>query len=364
MKKIAVFLADLEGGGAERVMLNIANGFVSKGVEVDLLLVKSKGPYLAKLDPNIRLISFDTAKLVLSFPKLFKYLKKERPNILITALEDTNLIAILAHLMARVPTRIVVTVHNNLTQESKHLQSLKRRFVPYLIKWFYPFSDWVISVSYGVAKDLESLGLSKEKIKVIYNPIITPDFIKMANAIPEHPWFDIVGSPIILGVGRLDHQKDFETLIKAYSLLRKKKNSRLMILGQGSQHKRLLDFCKDLSLSEDDVTFPGFVDNPFSYMSHAAVCVLSSAWEGFGNVLVESMGAGTPVVSTNCPSGPAEILENGKYGALVPVGDAECMAEAILKTLDNPIQSSILQRRAKDFRLEKILDEYQELLFD
>ena len=137
-----------------------------------------------------------------------------------------------------------------------------------------------------------------------------------------------------------------------------------MILGQGSEYQSLLALCQDLNLSEEYVTFPGFVENPFAYMAHASICVLSSAWEGFGNVLVESMGVGTPVVSTDCPSGPAEILEKGKYGALVPVGDPQSMANAILSTLNKPIQPSILQQRAEDFRLEKILNEYQKLLFD
>lgn len=363
MKKIAVFLTDLDGGGAERVMLNFANGFVERGFSIDLILVNLMGPYLSKVNPDIKIIQLNSNRLILCVPELISYLKREQPEILITALEDTNLIAILARSVANVSTRVIVTVHNNLSQEAKYLKSLKRRIVPYLIKWIYPLANVVIAVSQGVAKDLESLGIELDKIRVVYNPIITPDFDSLAQALPEHLWFDEKGSPIILGVGRLEPQKDFETLIRAYSLVRKQRPARLMILGQGGQHGKLTALCRELELGEDDVTFPGFVENPFSYMAKASVCVLSSAWEGFGNVLVESMGVGIPVVSTDCPSGPSEILENGKYGQLAPVGDAQALAQAILSTLDNPISSSILQQRSKDFSLEKILDKYQNLLF-
>ena len=290
------------------------------------------------------------------------YLKRETPEVLITALEDTNLTAILAHVLAKVPTRIVITVHNNLTQESKHLKSFKRQLVPYFVRWVYPLADLVIAVSHGVAKDLQKLGVSSDKIKVIYNPIITPEFRSRVQASPKHPWFEDSKIPVILGVGRLEQQKEFSTLIEAYSQVRRRIPSRLMILGEGSQHTALIRLCKDLKLEDQDVTFPGFVENPFSYMAKASVCVLSSAWEGFGNVLVESMGAGTPVVSTDCPSGPSEVIENGKYGKLVPVGDAQKMAEEIITTLSQPFSPSKLKKRAEDFSLDKILDEYQKSL--
>lgn len=363
MPKIAIFLTDLGGGGAERVMLNLANGFVRQDARVDMLLVNCGGPYLCKLDENINLIDLKSKRLIGVMPKLVRYLREETPDILITALEDTNLVAIFSHLLARVPTRIVVTVHNNLTQEAKNLKSLKRQIVPHFIRWIYPLSNLVIAVSKGVSIDLKNLGIQSEKIRVIYNPIITPDFYDMAQDSPIHPWFALPDIPIILGVGRLERQKDFETLIKAYHLVQKRQPCRLMILGEGSQYEKLLSLCKELNLSEENITFPGFVNNPFSYMAKASICVLSSAWEGFGNVLVESMGVGTPVVSTDCLSGPAEILEDGKYGILVPVGDAQAMSDAILRTLKNPSPKSILQQRAKDFCLDTILNEYQQALF-
>lgn len=363
MKKISIFLTDLGGGGAERVMVNLANGLVEKGFEVDFLLVSASGPYLGRLSQRIHLISFNSDRLALSVPKLVAYLKKERPDVLITALEDTNLAAIIAHRMARVSTRMVVTVHNNLTQEAKHLKTIKRRLVPYFIKWIYPFADLVVAVSHGVANDLKGLGIQPDKIKVIYNPIITPEFSHMAREASDHPWLKSEAIPVILGVGRLEHQKDFETLIKAFDVVRREVPARLIILGQGSQRQPLIDLAQSLNLS-DDVSFPGFVGNPVAYMAQASVCVLSSAWEGFGNVLVESMGVGTAVVSTDCPSGPSEILEGGRYGRLVPVKNKQRLAEAIVETLKAPIQPSILQQRAEDFSLEKVLREYQKVLIN
>lgn len=375
MVKISIFLTDLGGGGAERVMVNLANGLVGKGIEVDLLLVNSEGPYLSKLSPSIRLIEFKTGKLSASIPRLIAYLRQESPDVLITALEDTNLTAIFAHQLARVPTRMIVTVHNNLTQESKYLKSLKRRLVPYLIRWIYPFADLVIAVSQGVAEDLKGLGIRSDKIRVIYNPIITPDFTVAAKAIPAHPWFnsisdanaqdansqDVKDPAIILGIGRLEPQKDFETLIRAFALVRQERCSKLIILGEGSQRQNLVQLCDQLNLA-DDVDFLGFIENPLSYMTRVSMCVLSSAWEGFGNVLVESMGVGTPVVSTDCPSGPSEILAGGKYGKLVPVKNAQALAQAIIETLEAPLPAPMLQQRAEDFSLEKVLYEYQKVL--
>lgn len=342
-------------------MVNLANGFVKSGFEVDLLLVRREGIYLSQLDAAVQVIDLQANKLLFSLPKLIAYLKQVKPDNLITALEDTNIVAIFARLMAQVPTRLIVTVHNNLSQEMLNGEGLKRRLVPTVLKWIYPFADQVVAVSQGVAEDLKRLGVQPDKIRVIYNPILTPDFSHLATAVPQHQWLLQPDEPVVLGVGRLELQKDFETLIRAFALAKKKQPMRLMILGEGSQKASLEALCQQLEVT-DSTVFVGFVSNPLACMSRAALCVLSSAWEGFGNVLVEAMGVGTPVVATDCPSGPAEILEQGKYGQLVPVGDVERLADAMLMTLGDPLDAAVLQRRAADFSVEAVLDEYQKLL--
>jgi glycosyltransferase involved in cell wall biosynthesis len=361
MTDLAIFLMDLDGGGAERVMLNLARGFADRGLEVDLLLVKAEGPYMKQLPDRVRLVTLSSDRLIASVTDLAKYLKKERPKTLIAALEDTNIVALWAKKLAKVSTQVVVTVHNNLSHDAANATSLKRKIAPQLAKWFYPWANSIVAVSEGVAQNLCQLGLPKDKIISIYNPIVTPELSEKIQQPIAHDWFVGDRDPVILGVGRLEKQKDFPSLIRAFAKVRQQQKARLLILGEGSLKEELESLVASLGLSKD-VCFCGFVANPYAYMAKASVVVLSSAWEGFGNILVEAMFAGTPVVSTNCESGPTEILDRGKYGKIVNVGDSEAMATAILETLSSPKESELLRSRANQFSLEAALDRYQKLL--
>ena len=384
MKKLAIFLTDLGGGGAEKVMVNLANEFASRQVEVDLLLVKREGAYLSQVSPAVNLIDLGTQKLLLSLPKLVSYLRGDRPDVLLTALEDTNVVAIAARLIAsgldtlgrtpkggssRPSTRLIVTVHNNLSQEALSSEGLKRKLVPKMLRWVYPFADSVVAVSKGVAADLVDLGIRPQQVRVIYNPILTPEFEALAAA-PLSPgqsderaseWLSDKAISVLLGIGRLVPQKDFQTLIRAFALAKAERPLRLLILGEGRERAALEALTRQLEIA-DAVAFTGFVENPLSYLKRANLCVLSSAWEGFGNVLVEAMGVGTPVASTNCPSGPTEILMGGRYGELVPVGDVVGLAQAIVSTLEQPLSGEILKRRAADFSVKAVADQYEQLL--
>ncbi|MEW6491811.1 MAG: glycosyltransferase [Cyanobacteriota bacterium] len=361
MTDVAIFLMDLDGGGAERVMINLARGFGEQGLKVDLVLVKAEGPYLSQLSQKVRVVKLDSSRLILSLPPLVRYLKQEKPPVLISALEDTNMVALWAKKLAGVSTQVVVTVHNHLSREAKNSTTLKRRLTPQFVKWFYPWADTIVAVSQGVAEDLVDMGLPSKKIKAIYNPIVTPELSEKLQEPIDHPWFSPGQPPVILGVGRLEKQKDFPTLIHAFARVRQQHPARLMILGEGSDRSHLDSLVQELGLTED-VVFGGFVANPYAYMAQATVLVLSSAWEGFGNVLVEAMAAGTPVVSTDCESGPAEILANGQYGKLVAVGDSQGMAKAIADTLNESPDATFLQQRASEFSLKKALLEYEQLL--
>jgi glycosyltransferase involved in cell wall biosynthesis len=358
--KIAIFLMDLRGGGAERVMLSLAAGLSDCGFEVDLVLVQAVGEYMTMVPDQVRLVTLDSLRLVQSIPALSQYLQENQPHVLLSALEDSNIVAILAKRLAGVKTRLVVTVHNQLSQEVKHATDLKRRFVPYLIRWIYPWADAVVGVSQGVVEDLIRFGSPRSRTHAIYNPIVTPSFLAQLGGSVQHSWFEPGQPPVILGVGRLNQQKDFVTLIKAFAQLRQRQPARLIILGEGPERDRLEALVAELGLTAD-VALPGFVADPYAYMNQAAMLVLSSAWEGFGNVLVEAMAMGTPVVSTRCPSGPDEILDDGVYGELVAVGDVEAMAQAMQQTLRVAPEPIKLRQRAHDFSLHQSIAAYQKL---
>lgn len=362
MTDIAIFLSDVAGGGAERVMVNLAGGFAARGYSVDLVLARREGPYLEALDPRIRVVDLKAPRLLLAIPRLIAYLRQTRPQVLLSALEDTNVVALLAATLARTPQRTVVTVHNHVSLESRHSPQLKRRLAPYLIRLFYPLADCIIAVSEGVASDLIRLGAPSAKTRTIYNPIVTQTLREQLQEHLRHPWFTADQPPVILAIGRLHPQKNFPLLLQAFAEVRAVRPARLMILGEGPERERLQHLIDDLGLQEV-VGLPGFVANPAAYLRQAACLALSSDWEGFGNVLVESMAAGTPVVATRCESGPSEILGEGRFGRLTPVGDSHALAQALLETLNETPDRERLQRRAGDFTLERILEQYEQACF-
>jgi len=221
----------------------------------------------------------------------------------------------------------------------------------------------VIAISKGVAEDIAAnTGLAPQRITTIYNPVFTSDLLEKASAPLDHPWFAREAPPVILGVGRLAARKDFPTLLKAFALVRSQRPVRLVILGEGRMRKKLTKLAQSLNIVSD-IDMPGYVSNPLAWMSRASVFVLSSTAEGFATVLIEAMASGCRVVSTDCPSGPAEILENGEYGRLVPVGDYQALARAIVAALDSPHDPEKLKRRAADFSVEKVVDDYLKVLF-
>jgi glycosyltransferase involved in cell wall biosynthesis len=355
---IALFLYSLDGGGAERVMANLASNFAQTGLKVDLILVKSQGPYLSLVPPEVRVIELKASKTQNSLWDLVKYLRKEKPTILLSAMHYANEIALWAGALARVPTKVVICEHNTLSIYAKNTSRKVERWTPLFAKLFYPWAHKIIAVSHGVAQDLVKVtGLPASCMQVIYNPVFTPDLAQKAKEPVHHPWFEEGKPPVILGIGRLVGQKDFETLIRAFAQIRQSIPARLMILGSNAGSQTGLEkLIKALGI-DAEVALPGFVNNPYSYLARAKVFVLSSRWEGLPLVLVEALAIGTPIVSTDCESGPAEILDHGRYGVLVPVKNPTAMAEAILKVLDGdvpPIDRSWLEQ----FKIENIAQQY------
>ena len=357
--RMAIYLRNLSGGGAERVMVSLSGGFIKKGIHVDLVLNKVEGAYLSQVPPEVRIVDLQAPKLPAGLPKLASYLRRERPVALLSALHYTNEIAIMAKYLSRISVRVVVSERNTLSLHGPSRSS--DRLSPLLARLLYPWADGIVAVSQGVADDLTQVtGISPQRITTIYNPTVTPILLEKSQESLDHPWFKTGEPPVILAVGRLDEQKDFSTLINAFAIVKKIQPCRLVILGQGPQKQKLEPLVEELEL-KNDVAMLGFAENPSAYMAQAAVFVLSSAWEGLPNALIEAMAIGTPVVSTNCPSGPAEIMDNGKYGSLVSVGDSKGMAEAILSVLSGNFKL-VEPAWLKQFTLEVATEKYLDVL--
>jgi glycosyltransferase involved in cell wall biosynthesis len=356
---IALFLPSLRGGGAERVMLNLAEGFSHRGLDVELVLASAVGEYLGLVPPSVQLIDLKAPRVLASLPALVRYLRRVRPRALLSALDHANVVVLLARRLARMDGRVVISVHNHYSSSAASSRKIKVKILTLMMRWLYPGADAIVTVSHGVADDLtQTIGLDKRHLHTIYNPVVTPTLLTRLDEPVDHPWFMPGQPPVVLGVGRLTAQKDFPTLIRAFAELRQKREAHLIILGEGEDRTAIEGMIKELGI-EHDVALPGFVSNPYPYMKHAAVFCLSSAWEGLSSVLVEAMACGTPVVSTDCPSGPSEILEGGRCGMLVPVGDPAAMATAIEHALSAKSRAPVCPNR---FGLEQAVDQYLKLL--
>jgi glycosyltransferase involved in cell wall biosynthesis len=333
---IAFFLPTLSGGGAERVAVNLAGGMASRGHAVDLVVVTAQGELSDQVPPAVRLVDLQAGRVLRSLRPLASYLRRERPRVVLSSMGHANVVSLWATRVAGRGTPVVVTVHNTMSQSGRERGAAGARGWAWLMRAFYPWAAEIVTVSEGAADDLaRTTGLSRERVRVIYNPVITSTLLARAAGTPDHPWFAPGQPPVILGVGRLTSQKNFALLLRAFAIVRRRREARLMILGEGEQRAELEALAAALGIA-GDVALPGFRDDAPACMAGAAAFVLSSAWEGLPTVLIEALAAGAKVVSTDCPSGPREILQNGRLGTLVPVGDAEALAGALLHTLGQP----------------------------
>ena len=352
---LSLYLPNLDGGGAERMMVNLAAGFARRGFATDLVLADAKGPYLEQVVPDVRVVDLASSGVTASLPKLVGYLRRNRPAALLATLNHASVVALVARKLAGVPTRTVIRESNMLFP--KPAKSLKGLSLRTSVRLFYPWADLHVAVSQGVADDLARfMKTDRENIRTIYNPVVTAELFERAREKPAHPWFEAGEPPVILGVGRLAPQKDFPTLIRAFAAVLQQRPARLLILGEGAQRSELETLAHALGVAEN-VLLPGFADNPFSYMARADTFVLSSKFEGLPGALIQAMACGCKVVSTDCPSGPYEILAGGRLAQLVPVGDSGALAAAILKSLAAP-PNPALKTRACDFTEAHILPQY------
>jgi glycosyltransferase involved in cell wall biosynthesis len=328
-------------------MVNLAHGLTKRGLEVDMVLAYAEGPYLGDLCASVRIIDLRASRVLYSTLSLVRYLRQERPQALVSALDHANVIALMARKLSGIPLKTLVSVQNTLSPSTMNAGSRRNRLLPYLLRTTYPWADIIGAVSEGVAEDLiHFVRMPANKVRVVHNPVVTTElYTKASVPLGNHPWFAPDQPPVVLGIGRLTAQKDFCTLIKAFAILRQVMPARLIILGEGECRSELERLVQRMMLTAD-VALPGFVANPYSYIRQSAAFVLSSRWEGLPTVLIEALAVGATVVSTDCPSGPAEILEGGRWGHLVPVGDADALAAAIWESLTSACRDKEAARRS------------------
>ena len=354
---IAFFLPSLAGGGAERVMLNLAAGFCDRGFRTDIVLASAEGPLLKQVPRAVRVIDLKASRVLRSFGPLTAYLRREQPVALLSALNHANLVAMAAARTSGVRTRTVISIH--CTFAKVPWLSIRGKAVPWLLGRFNRWADVIVAVSEGVADDVVSkAGIPRHRVTVIYNPVLTPALAQAASEPPSHPWFMDMTRPIVLGAGRLTAQKNFRLLIDAFALVADK-DARLVILGEGPERAALEAHVRQHGL-EERVALPGFLDNPYACMARARVFALSSDFEGLPTVLIESLFVGTRVVSTDCESGPREILRDGALGQLVPVGDAPALAGAIARALAGVSRPpAVAQDALRPYMLRAAVDRFQ-----
>lgn len=360
MAKVTLFVASMKGGGAERVIANLSQGFAQLHVPTEMLLVWKTGDYLRLIPPEVPVVSFEVRRLWQCHQPLVRYLRETRPDAMLSTLTRCNFHALLAKRFAKSPTRLVVREANTPSVEEQVL-GIYERTVLRIMKRFYKHADGIVAVSKGVADDLAKFAkLPRERISVVYNPTINADLYEMRDQPADHSWLQLGEPPVVLGVGRLAPQKGFDVLLKAFAKVREQVQARLIILGEGPDRVELEQLAERLGIRQE-VDMPGFVQNPFAYMRRAGVFVLSSRFEGLPNTLIQAMGCGCPVVSTNCPSGPEEVLDRGKYGRLVPVDDVEEMTKAMLSVLQGSVPE-VPDEWLNQFRLEYVVKHYLDVL--
>ena len=377
--RLAFIIPSLRGGGAERSTLAIARGLIARGYAVDLVLLsdnialRDEVPQDARVlvlkheqrpttGPRVRVLARCGLTIALLLRKrnirhalsIAEYVNDQRPDVLFPTLPDAKIGSLLATQFIAYNLRLVPVIRNNVMSRGRRNRALYRAL--------FRYADHSVAVSSGVAESLETHSrVLGDRVTTIYNPVVTEELLALAEEPPDHSWFMDTGPPIVLAAGRLSRVKDFPTLLRAFEIATRDRPLRLVILGEGSWRTRLEQLVRTNGLC-DCVSLPGWVPNPFAYMKRASVFVVSSRFEGLSGVLIQALACGCPCVSTDCPSGSREILQDGRIGPLVPVGDSLQLSQAIQHLLDSPPQPCILVNRAKHFGVQTAVASYDSLL--
>ena len=362
-KDLAIFIPSMRGGGAERGTLKLATGLAGRGVSLDLVLARAEGPYMKDIPPEVPVVDLAASRTLASLPGLVSYLRRVRPKVLLSSLDYANIVASWACSLSGTHPGLVLNEQNTMSKVAPNAIRRRGRLIPGLARRAYGRADAITTVSRGVAEDLvENIGIPADKIHVIHNPVVTPELIARSREPVDDEWLVPGADPVLLAVGRLSPQKDYPTLLEAFAELRKRRPVKLLILGEGPLRAELEAQVSRLGL-EADVRMPGFVTNPFAYMRRCSVYVMSSLYEGLPTVLIEALASGARIVSTNCPSGPVEILDKGKYGRLVPMSDSEALARALDEAIDDDSPRPGPESW-QPYELDTVVDNYLRLLLE
>ena len=345
------------------MIANLCESLVDAPIDLDVLLIKARGPYVDRLPDSANIISLRARHSLTSVWEVARYLKLQRPDGLLAIKHRGILAALRAKQLARTDTPIWGRLGTTVSAALANKSARRRQHWYRAMRKHYPKLEKLIAVSQGVADDvLDITGMSESRVTVVRNPTITPEMLAAATESVEHPWLSVDSTvPVIMGVGRLTEQKDFATLIAAFAKVRTQREARLLILGDGGLRSELIAQATTLGV-EEYVALPGFQSNPWAWMSKASVFALSSRWEGSPNTLTEAMALGVPVVSTDCPSGPRELLDAGRIAPLVKMGDVDMLASALLSMLAEPPRSEVLSDAVSAYHRDESATAYLQTL--
>lgn len=371
MKRVALFMPTLGGGGAERVMIHLAGKLADEGLVVALVVASSVGVLRTEISSHVELVDLGAGRVMSAIMPLSAWLTAWRPDALIACQGHANVVAYLAHRRAGTRCRLILREVSTPSVNMKSVGLVMRTLLWLLMRWAYVRADAVVAVSHGVADDLRRyLMADLPRLRVIYNPVVDEGLYAKAEQPIEHPWFARDESiPVVLAVGRLTEAKNYELLMRAFALVVREQKARLLILGEGEDRPKLQQLIEELQLSEC-VLMPGFDSNPYKYMKHCSVYVMSSRWEGLPGVLIQALALQASIVSTDCPSGPNEVLAGGRFGCLVPAGDCNALVGALLQVIGDrsdrigkAIYNHEWQLHVERFNASKVIRDYLELVY-
>lgn len=359
---LTFFLANLEGGGVQKATMRLIHELIRENIRVTLVVIKAGGTVEHEVPDGCTLVDLDCSRARYAFVRLILYLLRERTSTAVSSQTHLNTLLIFVRLLTRYPRQLVVREHITFNTGITMDKRLSERLRPWMIRLFYPFASAVVAVSRQAQASIYQYAGYKKKIHVIQNGLDLAAIHSRADQPPAHQWLEnLAGATLVVGMGRLSPQKNFSVLLKAFSLLEKKQNRRLIILGEGPELEKLTTLSRALNI-QNQVVFPGYIENPYPILARAGVFVLSSKWEGFANVVIEALACGAPVIATDCPGGPTDILTGKPFARIVPVDDPAAMANAMEAMLTAEKDRGQIIEYARTFSIQQVARQYIDLI--